>query len=315
MGNQLFQRVLKALKEREVQGARLIVGVSGGIDSIVLLHLLRRAAKVLRLKLFVFHAHHGRSSDPALSRYRARALAFVRKAAAELALPFAFAQSEKELLSEAAMREFRHSALLREKTCLRARFLALGHNRDDLLETRLIHLIRGCGRAGLRAEPSAHLIKPLSSAPRKDIECCAKACSLKWIEDPGNKSAAPLRNWLRQKWLPLLEKKRPGSLEALARSLSLISEYEGGEAFSPAERAAISGASLRRRALLELPPAAASRVIARFMRERRLSGYGLSHIEEARKNIGRPEKTFRFRLLKRVWRVSPDTVSLAPDSA
>lgn len=290
-----------------MEGKALLVAVSGGVDSCVLLHLLFRMSSSLRLKLFGVYIHHGESDKISLNQYRDQAGVFVKSLCSGYNIPFLFSKSKKTLVSEKDMREFRLSCFQEFLAETKAHWIALGHNSGDVLETRLINLIRGCGREGLKsmgfAEPP--LLRPLAFSSREDIKDYAQKNKLKWLEDPSNKDTIFLRNWLRIRWLPLLEEKRPHSLATLSRSLSLIGE---DSSFGFSFDTYISKEGVKRDSLLELGPFRQREVLAWYMRKKSLSGYGLSHIQELQKHINRSQKTCTLRLLKRTWHITPGLV-------
>ena len=307
MNHFLFHRVLKILREKDINRKALLVAVSGGVDSCVLLHLLVRMSSSLQLKLFVAHIHHGKAEKASLVQYRDQAGELVKALCSEYGIPFLFSKSKRKLVSERDMREFRRSCFQELLAETKAHWIALGHNSDDVLETRLINLIRGCGREGLKSmgflQPP--LLRPLAFSSRKDIQDYAQKNKLKWLEDPSNKDIAFFRNWLRTRWLPLLEKKRPQSLVSLSRSLSLIGD---DSSFDLSLDAYVSKEGVKRDSLLELGPLKQREVLAWYMRGKGLSGYGLSHIQELQKHINRSQKTCTVRLLKRTWHITPRLV-------
>ena len=306
MSHPLFHKVLKVLKERDIERQTLIVAVSGGVDSVTLLHLLSKMFRPLHLKLFGVYIHHGPTDKPSLNQYRDKAEIFVKNFCSENDVHFLYSQSKKKLSGENDMREFRHACLKSFLEKEKAHWIALAHNSNDVLETRMIHLIRGCGSEGLKSMNCVQppLLRPLVFSSREEITDYAKKNKLKWLEDPSNKDTLFFRNWLRKKWLPLLEKKRPQSLTNLSRSLSLIAETEKD---SPLD-AFISNKGIKRKNLLELGPVNQKRVLAYYMRIKNLSGYSLSHIEELQKHIHRSQKSFTVRLLKRIWHITPEWI-------
>ena len=307
MNHFLFHRVLKTLRERDIVGETLLVALSGGLDSSVLLHLLSRMSLPLQLKLFGVYVHHGKADNSSVEHYRDQAGEFVKSLCSECNIPFLFSKSERKLSSEKDMREFRHSRLRALQMEKKARWIALGHNSDDALETRLINLVRGCGLEGLKSMDCVQspLLRPLSFSSREDIRDYAQKNKLKWLEDPSNKDPSFFRNWLRREWLPLLKKKRPQALSSLSRSLSLIGEEASGD---PALDSFISEKGIKRKSLLELGPLNQRRVLAQYMRRKGLSSYGLSHVKELQKHINRSQKTSTLGLLKKTWHITPEFI-------
>lgn len=307
MGHSLFHKTLKLFKSEGIVNANILVGVSGGLDSVVLLHILKELSTPQNLNLWGVHIHHGASSNPLTTAYRKKAKDFTLHLCSSLSLTCLSPPPSKKLLkSEADFRTFRHSLfkkLLKEK---RAEWVALAHSSDDLLETRLLHLIRGCGEEGVKAMQtlSPPFLRPLLCVCREEIKDYAERKKLKWLEDPSNRNNRFLRNWLRNKWLTELEKKRPGSRIRLAHSLSAmatsVSKPEKEKLFS----SLIDSRGLRRDLLSEYPLSEQKRALAFYMRKQGLKNYGVSHIEEILKNLQRKQKHFSLQLLKKNWKVT-----------
>ena len=316
MRQRFFNKAFALFKTRRWQGGGLIVGLSGGLDSVVLLDLLRDLSRPCRLKLCVAHIHHGSSIKKPIQDYRDRAEAFARALAGEYGLDFVCPARPKKLLnSEQDLRDFRHARFRQILKQKKATALALAHNRDDLLETRLIQLVRGCGRQALKAMPSWRppLVRPLVFWTRGEIHEYARRKKLKWLEDPSNKDTAFLRNWIRKRWLPDLENQRPGAVKSLSRSLELLAEGDSeGEPREDKALLAVTAQAVRRDLLAEMPFADQKRAVAFYMRQVGISNFGQSHIEEILKLAGRREKTFSVRMLKRTWRFSLGGISVLP---
>jgi tRNA(Ile)-lysidine synthase len=189
-----------------------IVGVSGGVDSVVLHDLLQRAGFA---KVVVAHFHHGLRGKDA-----DRDAEFVRELAKSADAKFvlgrgntrARAKRKKESLEEAA-RELRRAFFLRAAKKHRANIFFLAHHAGDAAETMLFHLARGGGRRGLgslRAEADLVegivIMRPLLGFTRAEIEKYAKAHKLRWREDESNRADEFTRNRMRRKVLPALER-------------------------------------------------------------------------------------------------------------
>jgi len=234
----LLDRV-RAFMERHhllTPGTGIVVGVSGGPDSLCLLHLLRRLAGDQDLRLHVAHLHHGlRGADADADA------AFVRRTAADWGLPCtvewadvpALAERSKTAVEEAA-RHARYAFLERVARHVGARTVAVGHNADDQAETVLMHFIRGSGLAGLRgmlpctplgeAEKSLLLIRPLLDIPRADILAYCDAHGLEPRFDRSNLDTTYFRNWLRHKVLPLLAQHNPNIHRVLQRTAQVVAD-------------------------------------------------------------------------------------------
>jgi len=209
---------------RKPASADVAVGLSGGVDSVVLLHLLGRNPE---LHLQAIHVHHG------LSPNADSWTAFCRQLCKRLAVPLTIKKIRvvrKGKGLEAAAREARYKAFSEAK----ADCIALAHNLDDQAETVLMNLLRGAGARGASGMPvrarfgDKTLWRPLLGTPRSEIEAYARRHRLDWIEDESNADEALTRNFLRRRIGPLLERKFPQWKESLARAARHFSKKEAG---------------------------------------------------------------------------------------
>ncbi len=232
-GTQLERLVGEAIARHGLiaDGESILVGVSGGPDSVALLHLLVARASAGRLRLGVAHLDHG------LRPESGRDADFVRTMAVELGLDVhvervdvAQIQGRRHLSLEEAGREARYDFF--RKTAGRCGYakVALGHHADDSAETLLLHLLRGSGRLGLgsiRAVREGVYIRPLIRATRGDIEAYLRFRKLPFLIDRTNTDTAILRNRIRHRLLPLLENEfRPGVRATLSRTAEVLADEE-----------------------------------------------------------------------------------------
>lgn len=187
---------------------RWVVGLSGGLDSCVLLHGLHQCG--LSQPIIACHIHHG------LSDHADQWLLHCQSLCADLGVELIGRHVEVNNLGggvEEAARQSRYQAfeaLLQPGDCL-----LLAHHRDDQAETLLLRLMRGAGPKGLAAIPaqrpigSAQLLRPLLDLSRRELEAYAKACELSWVEDDSNIDERFDRNYLRRQIMPLLEARWP----------------------------------------------------------------------------------------------------------
>ncbi|MBR4760133.1 MAG: tRNA lysidine(34) synthetase TilS [Lachnospiraceae bacterium] len=190
-------------------GEKCLLAVSGGADSVCLLHLLKGYAKDRRILLLVFHYNHHLRGDAA-----DRDEAFVRSLCESHDLPFyaaggdvkAFAQENGMGIEEAA-RHLRYEALYRVADQVGADKIALAHHKNDQAETVLFHLCRGTGLAGLAGmkAQNGRLIRPLLSLSREEIEEYLGFLGQDYMTDETNADTDYTRNLIRAKVLPLLE--------------------------------------------------------------------------------------------------------------
>jgi tRNA(Ile)-lysidine synthase len=217
-------RVGAAIRRQELirPGERVVVAVSGGPDSLALLHALVILAPELSCGLHVAHLDHGLRGAAG-----ADDAAFVAAQAARLGLECTLGRAqvaeraERERLSvEDAARRERFAFLRRVAAERGAAKIALGHTRDDQAETFLLRLVRGAGTLGLGAMAPARadgVIRPLLGLSRAQVEEFCRAAGLEPRRDPTNRDPAFLRNRIRAELLPLLETYNPRIREVLSR--------------------------------------------------------------------------------------------------
>jgi tRNA(Ile)-lysidine synthase len=235
-----FQKALKALDILRA-GDAVVIGVSGGPDSLTLLHLFMRSRETSGWRPYVLHLNHQIRGSEAEADAR-----FVASIAAEWGIPCRIEQAnvpaiaaKSKLSLEEAARQARYAALAQEAERVGASVIAVGHNADDQAETVLMHLLRGSGSAGLRgmlpltvlseAQGTAplYLIRPLLGITRAAIEAYCMEQGLSPRIDRSNLDTTYLRNRLRHEIIPLLKTTSPNLITLLGHTASVIaSEYE-----------------------------------------------------------------------------------------
>jgi tRNA(Ile)-lysidine synthase len=190
-------------------GETLVVGVSGGADSVALLYVLTRLA--LALRLHVLHVDHGLRSDSA------RDGEFVQALGARLAVPVDVVRVGVAGGSvEAAARAARHAALEAAADRVGASRIALGHTADDQAETLIMRVLEGTGVRGLAGIPPVRgrLIRPLLESRHRDAVATLAAAGLPWLEDPSNRDLRFFRNRVRHALMPGLVEASGGDVVA-----------------------------------------------------------------------------------------------------
>ncbi|HNS52522.1 MAG TPA: tRNA lysidine(34) synthetase TilS [Anaerolineae bacterium] len=246
----VLERVRKAILQQGLlePGARVVAGVSGGPDSLCLLHVLTRLAPELGLALHVAHLDH-RLRGPE----SAADAAYVAKLAGEWGLPCTVEQADvsaiatdRHLAVEEAARRARYAFLARVAVATGSMVIVVGHNADDQAETVLMHFLRGSGLAGLRgmlprarlgdyrlleeagapaaALPELWLVRPLLEVSRSDILAYCANEGLQPRFDRSNLDTTLFRNWLRHRVLPLLSEHNPRVREVLCRSAQVLAD-------------------------------------------------------------------------------------------
>ena len=269
--------------------ARYLIGVSGGRDSVALLHWL---ISLGYKKLIVCHLNHqlrGRSSDA-----DAR---FVQELAAKYQVDFergaanvrALAK-KKKMSIETAAREARYSFFAKAAKRHRCHTMFLAHHADDLVETFLLNLIRGAGPtglAGMREVSTRHfdgvdltIVRPLLSVWRTDIDKYVRGYHLKFREDATNKNLAATRNRIRNRIIPYLEKILGRNIRQNIWRTAMIAAEE--EKWIDNEVPDSTSADLSVPKLRALPIALQRRAILKWLREQNISEVGFEVIERVR---------------------------------
>ncbi len=261
----VISQVRRALRHHDLlpRGETVIVGVSGGPDSLCLLHVLLTLRGEFDCELRVAHLNHqlrGAEADADAE--------FVSDLATQWKLPCtigsrdvkALARENKLSLEEAA-RQARYAFLAEVAAAHGSRTIAVAHNADDQAESVLMHFLRGSGTAGLRGmlpkielsklqitnhklqtpRPDLMLIRPLLGVPRADVEHYCREHALQPRFDVSNLDTTFFRNRLRHELIPLLETYNPNIRQVLRRTAEVISaEAEAlRDALESAWRAAI----------------------------------------------------------------------------
>ncbi|MFC1940642.1 tRNA lysidine(34) synthetase TilS [Chloroflexota bacterium] len=232
------QRVLHFIRENNLvsERCRLLLAVSGGQDSVCLLHVLVKLQKELNIELHVAHLNHqlrGTESEADAQ--------YVSQIASQFGVPVTVErrdvkayQSRQRISLEEAAREVRYKFLAEVAKSIGAQRVAVGHTTDDQVETILMHLIRGTGTRGLRGlRPSSYwqssgsgvtVIRPLLPVSRQETSAYCHEHHLLPRIDTSNFSLSPLRNKIRHQLLPLLKSYNPRVTEALLRTARITGD-------------------------------------------------------------------------------------------
>lgn len=249
------------------RGTKILCAVSGGADSMCLLHLLRSLENERGISVVAAHFEHGLRGEESL-----RDMAFVETWCRAQGIPCvsehgdtrAWAAEQRLGLEEAA-RALRYAFLERTAERLGCSRIATAHTADDNAETLLMNLIRGSGGRGLAGIPPrrGRIVRPLLETNRTEVEAYLAANGVPHVEDGSNESRAFRRNRLRREILPLLREMNPALNETLGRTAELLRRDEAfldGLAASWLEEH-FNGESLPLPALRALHPALGGRVV------------------------------------------------------
>jgi tRNA(Ile)-lysidine synthase len=205
----------------------VLLALSGGLDSSVLLHLLAAAKQTIRFELHATHVHHGLSPN-------ADAWAdFCMQQCQLLNVPIEVVRVQLDLNAkqgiEAAARQLRYEALFDFKVNGTApNFVVTAHHQDDQAETLLLQLFRGAGVKGLASmgsiDESRRLMRPLLDVSRQTLQEYAEQQNIPWCNDESNDNTQYERNFVRHDVMPVLATHYPSVKSVLARTASHLAE-------------------------------------------------------------------------------------------
>ena len=228
----LTQRVLNLIREYNLapENKPLPVAVSGGPDSVCLLHILSQLKKELNLDLYAVHLDHQLRGEESAADAQ-----YVKELARQLNIPVIIEnrnvlgyKTKYHLSLEEAARDVRYTFFAETAAKLGTDRVVVGHTQDDHIETILMHIIRGSGTRGLRGlQPVSRwqlgsnritVIRPLLNITRTETQAYCRVNQLGPRTDATNESLAPLRNKVRLQLVPLLKEYNPRIAEALLRT-------------------------------------------------------------------------------------------------
>ncbi len=215
------------------RGETVLVGFSGGPDSVCLLHFLRYLSQKKHFELAAVHVHHGLRGAAADADAR-----FCRAVCKEWQVPFLLYKKNVRALAkkldlsvEHAARKARYEAFAQAAKKTGASKIALGHHLDDQAETVLLNLLRGTRAEGLCGIPlrraltkNTEIVRPLLCVTRAEVEQYLQVNELSFVTDQTNMDDAYTRNWIRHQLLPLLEEKQPKIRQHLAGMATQLAE-------------------------------------------------------------------------------------------
>jgi len=264
----------KALHEAlsDLGGRALLVGLSGGLDSTVLLHALATIAHAPARSLRALHVHHGLHADA--DQWTEHCLRLCASLGVPCIVEHVRVRRDSGQGLEGAARDARYAAFAQHLKP--GESLVLAHHQDDQAETILLRLLRGSGSDGLaamrgqRSFAGGDLLRPFLGLTRAQLLAYAKAHALAWCDDPSNEDDGPDRNFLRRQVMPLLQQRWPHASGTLAQSAALLADDARllGEEADRRLADVVDDKDptvLRIPALLELDPAWRSHVLRRWL--------------------------------------------------
>ena len=299
-----------AVLDEELPGVTIAVAVSGGRDSIALLHALATRGR----------AHIALSIDHRLHDESGAWVDCARNCAATLGVTL---QAERVEVTGVERRGLEEAARVARYACLAqlcresgANVLALAHHLDDVAETVLLQALRGSGLAGIAAMPALAADasetatdlsppaggvpvklwrwRPLLEVPRGAIDCYVAAHGLEYADDPSNSDARYVRNALRLQVLPAIARHFPAYRQTLARlaghaaeAATLLADVARSDLEAAAETDPVLGDTIRLSRWLELPPARQAQVLRAWLARHGLRAPSQARLQEMQRQLGR----------------------------
>lgn len=283
-------------------GDHLVVALSGGVDSVVLLHLLARFSESMQLNVAAVHVEHG------ISPYSGQWSAFCQTLCNNLAIPLSIhslkIRKQPQESLEAVARDARYQIF---KT-IQADYVVLAQHQDDQVETLLLQLLRGAGVKGLSAMPivrlfepgkAIKLFRPLLNIPRSQIQHYARLHGLSWVTDESNLDISYDRNFLRHRILPLLEQRYPAYRQTLFRSVQHLGDAAhllDDLAKIDAENTMLAG-KLSLSALRGLEPARARNLLRYLLAQRMARLPNSTKLDEILRQLNNIQSDNHFRVI------------------
>jgi tRNA(Ile)-lysidine synthase len=228
----IVTKALQTIKEHSMlqEGEIVLIGLSGGPDSVCLSVILDEVRDNFNLSLYALYVDHGLRPEESRNEEN-----FCKSFCYEHGMDFhsekievrANAEENRINIHEAA-RELRYDAFQRTAHKIRASKIAVAHNADDQAETVLMRLVRGAGRRGLSGMPymRGNIIRPLLDISREDIENFLSGRQIKFVADSSNLKKEYLRNRLRMEIIPFLKKDNPSLVKSINRTADIFREEE-----------------------------------------------------------------------------------------
>jgi tRNA(Ile)-lysidine synthase len=251
----------------------VLCGVSGGADSVFMLHVLKKLCERRKIKICAAHFEHGIRGDESM-----RDAAFVAEMCENLGIECMIGHgsvpeyaTQNHIGLEEAARKLRYEFLEEAREKFSCDYIATAHNADDNAETMLFNLARGAGGKGLCGIPQirGNIIRPILGITRDEIEEYLRLNNIPHVEDSTNASDDYSRNLIRHRVMPTLKEINPAFSSAVSRTAELLRRDE--ECLSKLAEAFIEknydGESVPAKDLYEFPDAIASRVIRQILEE------------------------------------------------
>ena len=212
-------------------GERVGVAVSGGVDSMVLLHVLYTLSRRSGFYVYALHFEHGIRAEESVGDMH-----FVEEQCEKMHIPFYSGSADVPVIAaqtgenlEAAARRLRYEFFEERKKALGLSKVAIAHHKDDFAETFLLNLVRGSGMAGLttmKYQRTPGIIRPMLDISRKDIESYAGEHGIPFRVDSTNAALKYTRNYIRSEILPRMAMLNPEVSSAIMRASEILGEED-----------------------------------------------------------------------------------------
>jgi len=277
---------------------RYVVAVSGGVDSMALLHMLKDMPD---LQLTVAHFDHGIRPDSDQDRRLVQEISYQYK------LPFVYKEGKLGAeTSEEDARNARYEFLRDIQKQVAAEAIITAHHQDDVIETAIHNLIRGTGRKGMSSLKSTDgIIRPLLHLPKSHLQSYAKEQNLLWREDSTNTDTAYKRNYIRHEIIPKLKSRSPEKYRKLVKLIRRQHELNQAidNELATLLHMQLSKSALSRKDVIQLPHMVSKELVAAWLRQNGVRTFNQTMLE--RITIGfktaRPHSVFTIDANTRVF--------------
>lgn len=327
----LEHQLLHFYKDQKfLKSAHIYLAVSGGLDSMSMLVLHQNLTKILKIKLAVIYVYHWDLNSCAEQKtFRKQAFQMLKSYCKEHNILFFSnaqaadfkTQADKitKKQSEADYRKTRYQYFdqVLQQSNADLKILATAHTAEDLLETRLLRLMRGVGGQGFSSIEAVKqhkhylLIRPLLNISKKDLKWYVTEKNINFFTDPSNKDKKFLRNWLRESILSLIEKKNPKYLQNMSQSFNLMAQQL--QKTKPQTVSLVEN-KINLNVFNSMAISKQKQILAQYLYVNKIKNYSMGHVLELLKHLNSSKKEQSFNLGKRLWLISKSQLYVLDNS-